>query len=122
MNALCSLWKEWLEYKHIGLKFNRPKRGYVYFFRLTKKHNIFKIGRTKTNPEKRMASVATQERTSLEIYNWMKIDHYEIIEKELHDAFNSSRLVREWFEVPLAEIDEAIRVYHLTDPTAEVCF
>ncbi|NVM20428.1 MAG: GIY-YIG nuclease family protein [Desulfobacterales bacterium] len=120
LNALCSLWKEWLEYKHIGLKFDRPKRGYVYFFRLPQKQNVFKIGRTRTDPEKRIASVATRERTNLEIHDWMRIDHYDIIEKELHDAFHSSRLMREWFEVPPAEIDEAIRVYCLTDSTAEV--
>jgi len=115
LNVLCSLWKEWLEYKHIGLKFNRPRRGYVYFFRLPQKQNVFKIGRTKTDPEKRLASVATRERTSLEIHDWMKIDHYDIIGKELHDALTSSRLMREWFEVSPSEIGEAIRVYCLTD-------
>ena len=120
LEALCGLWREWLEYKHIGLKFNQPKRGYIYFFRLPQKQNVFKIGRTLSEPKKRMASVSARERTDLEIHDWIRIDHYDIIEKELHNAFHSSRLMREWFEVSTNEIDEAIRIYCLTDSEAEV--
>lgn len=120
LDALCGLWKEWLGYKHIGLKYNRPKKGYVYFFRLPQKQNVFKIGRTSTKPEKRLISVAARERTDLEIYDWIKIDHYDIIEKELHNSFQVSRLMREWFEIPTGDLDEAIRIYCLTDSKAEV--
>ncbi len=120
LDALCGLWKEWLEYKHIGLKFNRPQRGYVYFVRLAQKKNVFKIGRTKTEPEKRMASVALRERTELEIHDWIMINHYDIIEKELHAAFQPSCLMREWFEISPDHIQEAINVYSLTDPKAKV--
>jgi hypothetical protein len=120
IEALSNLWKEWLEYKHIGLKYNRSKRGYVYFFRLPHRQNVFKIGRTTTAPEKRMASVATSEKTDLQIYDWIKINHYDIIEKELHAAFKPSCLMREWFELPTSEIDKAIHIYSQTDQSAEI--
>jgi hypothetical protein len=120
LESLSSLWKEWLEYKHIGIRFNRPKRGYVYFFRLPQKQDVFKIGRTTMEPGKRLVSVAAQERTDLEIHDWIRIDHYDIIEKEIHNAFSASRLMREWFEVSPGKVDEAIRIYSLTDSTSEV--
>lgn len=120
LDALCGLWKEWLEYKHIGLKFNQPRRGYIYFFRILKKQNVFKIGRTKTEPAKRMATVALSERTELQIHDWIMIDHYDIIEKELHSAFQSFRLIREWFEISPEQIHEAIHIYSLTDSKSKV--
>lgn len=120
LEAACRLWREWLEYKYIGLKYGRPKNGYVYFFHLPQKKDVFKIGRTRIHPEKRLAAVAAQERTDLKIYDWIKLDHYNIIEKELHSVFQPWRLMREWFEIHASEIDEAVRIYSLTDSAAEV--
>lgn len=117
---LCSLWKEWLQYKHIGLRFSRPKRGYVYFLRLENEDGIFKIGRTQQDPGKRAWDVARQERAKVVLHDWMLIDHYDIIEKELHTAFKNKQIMREWFRVDVNQIDEAIYAYSLTDSTCKV--
>ena len=67
-----------------------------------------------------MASVAASEKTELQIYDWVKINHYDIIEKELHKVFKTACLMREWFEIPESEIDDAIHSYSKTDSSAEI--
>jgi hypothetical protein len=69
VKTLSDTWREWLEYKHIGLKYGVPKRGYVYFFKLENEENIFKIGRTSTSPEERMLSVSIKERAKIVMFD-----------------------------------------------------
>lgn len=120
LQSLCQLWQEWLEYKHIGLKYEQIQRGYVYFFRLKKKTNIFKIGRTQKELENRLTSVANSEKAELELYDYILINHYNIIEKELHEAFKNNRIMREWFELSPFVLSDAILLYKFTDSSAQI--
>ena len=122
--ALVELWKEWICYKHIGLKFNAAPVGYIYFFNIPGK-NVFKIGRTALNPETRKLQVEAQEKVNLEIYNWIKIKNYDLIETELKNAFRKYQIQREWFQFEYVgdnfclEIDEAIECYSKTSEDYE---
>lgn len=115
-SSLVELWKEWICYKHIGLKFNEAPTGYIYFFRIPEK-KVFKIGRTTLHPQARKSQVETQEKVNLEIYNWMKTTNYDLIETELKSAFRKYQIQREWFQFEFVgnntciEIDEVINCY-----------
>ena len=120
VEALSELWKEWLGYKHIGLKYEKPKRGYVYVIKLENEDNIFKIGRTQKTPKERLLEVARKEKAKVVLHDWIQIDFYDIIEKELHVVFKKDQLMREWFKVDKKEIDKAIYIYSFTDETCIV--
>jgi hypothetical protein len=96
LQALIQLWKEFLEYKHIGLKFNKPERGYVYCFQI-RGVNTFKIGKTAKDPLRRKMQIEIAEKVELDVYNWIEIDNYSIIESELKKAFGNKHLQKEWF-------------------------
>jgi hypothetical protein len=125
LSSLISLWLEYLEYKHIGLKFNKPEIGFVYFFK-HKGKNAFKIGKTKKDPIIRKAQIEIAEKIDLYIYNWIKIKRYSIIESELKQAFKKFQIQKEWFQFKYynvknngeeycLEINEAIKLYSHTD-------
>ena len=72
--AVVDIWKEWLIYEHFGLKFGKPGKGYLYFFKL-KGENAFKIGKTKNEPILRKSQIEAKEKVKLYIYNWIYIDN-----------------------------------------------
>ncbi|HAV56582.1 MAG TPA: hypothetical protein DCX45_03470 [Acinetobacter junii] len=114
--ALIELWQEWLTYKHIGLKYDNESIGYLYFLRIPNKQ-VFKIGKTKLNPEIRKLQIESAEKIKVEIYNWIRIKNFDLIEMELKKYFKKYQIQREWFQFEFiagaycAEIDEAIEVY-----------
>jgi len=120
IEALCSLWREWITYKHIGLRYDEPAFGYVYFFNLIAKPSIYKVGRTSIPPYEYLRSVESREKAKFEIFSWMKIKNYDLIEKELHAAFQKNRMAREFFELSKEEIYAAISIYKLTDEHCEL--
>ena len=79
--ALIELWQEWLTYKHIGLKYDNESIGYLYFLRIPNKQ-VFKIGKTKLNPEIRKLQIESAEKIKVEIYNWIRIKNFDLIEME----------------------------------------
>ena len=123
--ALVDLWKEWIRYKHTGYNFSEPSNGYVYFFRVLNK-NLFKIGKTTLHPEIRKFQVEKAEKLNLEIYNWIKIDFFDLIETELKNAFRKMNYQREFYEFKYLtndlcfEIDEAIECYIRTSEKYEL--
>jgi hypothetical protein len=125
LDSLTSLWSEYLEYKHIGLKFNEPEIGFMYFLK-ARGENAFKIGKTKKDPIIRKSQIETTEKIDLYIYNWMKIKHYSIIESELKQSFKKYQIQKEWYQFEhygvtkdneefCLEIREAIKLYSHTD-------
>jgi len=128
--ALIELWKEWLVYNQIGLKFNEPEKGYVYFFKV-RGENAFKIGKTKKDPNFRKSQIEANEKIRLYIFNWMYINNYSIIESELKSSFKQFQIQREWYEFEFygmgknkveycLEIKIAIELYSKTDPTSKL--
>ena len=127
--ALVDLWKEWLQYQHIGLKYKKPEKGYVYFLKL-KGENAFKIGKTKKDPIIRKSQVEIKEKVDLYLFNWLYLDNYSIIESELKNAFKKFQIQKEWYQFKhygttkrgkeiCIEIEEAIDVYSNTDNTCK---
>jgi|GEM_PF-4519015 len=122
--VLVNLWYEWIRYKHIGLKFNDGPVGYVYFYKIPNS-KVFKIGRTFNHPEQRKYAVQQESKTELEIYNWMKLSNYDLIESELKLAFKKNQVQREWFQFEYVtskvciEIDDALDIYSMTDNNYE---
>ncbi len=125
IEALIILWQEYLEYKQIGLKFNEPEIGFVYFLKV-KGHNAYKIGKTKKDPLVRLAQIASNEKVELDIFNWLKIKHYSLIEFELKQTFRKYQIQREWYKFKYvgisingeefcSELSEAIHIYSHTD-------
>lgn len=124
-SALLKLWKEWLEYEHIGLKFNTGERGYVYFLKL-RGENLFKIGKTKKEPIIRKTQIEIKEKIQLYIYNWIYLENYSLVEAELKRAFKKYQIQKEWYKLEhygvakdkneyCLEIDESLEVYAKTD-------
>lgn len=124
-SALLELWNEWLEYEHIGLKFGKPERGYVYFLKL-KGENLFKIGKTKRDPMVRKTQIEVKEKINLYIYNWIYLNNYSLIESELKQAFKKYQVQKEWYKLEhygvtkdqnefSLEIEQALEVYAKTD-------
>lgn len=123
--SLVGLWKEWISYKHIGLKYNDGETGYVYFLN-PKGKNVFKIGKTKREPLVRKTQIEISEKIELNIFNWIKLENYSIIEAELKQAFKKYQIQKEWYQFDsygitkngreiCREIEEAIFFYSKTD-------
>ena len=130
IESLVLLWNEWLSYKHIGLKYNDGETGYVYFLK-SKSQNVFKIGKTKREPLIRKTQIEISEKIELNLFNWIKLKNYSLIESELKKAFKKFQIQKEWYKFEqyfvtkngkeiCREIEEAIFFYSKTDKHSKV--
>jgi hypothetical protein len=79
--------------------------SFVYFFKVGDKE-LFKIGKTKDNPEKRLKAVSTGSSYPLEIYKIIEHKDYSKLEVFLHRYFKDVRADNgEFFFIPLAKFD-----------------
>jgi hypothetical protein len=90
---------------------NSPKIGYVYFIYCpdlysTGKHCI-KIGYTK-NLNTRLQQLQTGNPYKLEFYKIYQSSNYKNIETELHHKYNNKRILNEWFNISLKDVDKEI--------------
>lgn len=90
--------------------------GIVYFFRAKNDENLFKIGFTKGNLEKRFKTVATSSPHKLEIFRYVETELYTKMEKYFHHLFDNKREENgEFFRIHPAElnseIDKAIEMF-----------
>ena len=80
----------------------------VYFFKVGDKE-LFKIGKTTGDPEKRLKAVSTGSAYPLEIYKLIEHEAHSKLEVFLHKHFKDDRADNgEFFFIPLSEIDNKI--------------
>ena len=87
--------------------------GIVYLFRANK-HDLFKIGFTDGDPERRLGEVQTGCPYRLSIYAYIdlngKIDA-QVVERAIHRELARCRMSGEWFAISLERANEVIRCY-----------
>lgn len=81
----------------------------VYFFKVGDKE-LFKIGKTTGDPEKRLKAVSTGSAYPLEIFKLIRHEAHSKLEVFLHKYFKNDRADNgEFFFIPLSEIDNRIK-------------
>jgi len=83
--------------------------GFIYFARAG---SVFKIGRS-TNPEKRIASLATGCPEPVRLYRKVQVQDMAAAEAFFHRHLKTKRSHGEWFKVSQCEIDSAISSWEL---------
>ena len=82
--------------------------GYVYCFRVGK-DDCFKVGRTKSAPERRLRSVSVGSSQKLTLHRKLETDDAPRLEKHPHWLLDSGRAPNgEFFNVSDADLDAAI--------------
>jgi FtsZ-binding cell division protein ZapB len=81
----------------------------VYFFKVGDKE-LFKIGKTTTDPEKRLKAVSTGSAYPLEIFKLIEHELHSKLEVFLHKFFKNDRAKNgEFFSIPLSEFDNKVK-------------
>jgi len=79
--------------------------GTIYFFKVGDKE-LFKIGKTSGDVDKRLKAVSTGSAYTLEVYKTFEHESYSKLERYIHDFFDDSRADNgEFFYIPLDELD-----------------
>ena len=82
--------------------------GTVYFFKVGDKE-LFKIGKTTGDPEKRLKAVSTGSAYPLEIFKLIEHEAHSKLEVFLHKYFKDDRAENgEFFFIPLSQIEDRI--------------
>lgn len=80
----------------------------VYFFKVGDKE-LFKIGKTTGDPEKRLKAVSTGSAYSLEIFKLIEHELHSKLEVFLHKFFKEDRAENgEFFFIPLSDFDNRV--------------
>lgn len=73
-------------------------KGIVYLI-CDSSNNMFKIGVTKGNIEKRIKKLQTGNSTELFLANFHESEYPYRVEKMLHSYFSPKKVLNEWFEL-----------------------
>ena len=73
-------------------------KGYVYLI-CDNANELYKIGVTKSNIEKRIKKLQTGNATELFLVNYHESNYPYRIESMLHNRFKSQNVLNEWFEL-----------------------
>lgn len=88
--------------------------GYVYLLQSYDEYHerIFKIGFTRSNPEKRIKQLQTGNSEKIELLFSYESEYFTKIEKTLHNLFSIYNKSGEWFKLdnPNIFIDECKRI------------
>lgn len=76
-----------------------PKSGFVYLISDLEQPNIYKIGVTTGQIEKRMSKLQTGNSSELNICRFFKTDYPFKIENMMHRKYFSKKVKNEWFEL-----------------------
>ena len=80
----------------------------VYFFKVGDKE-LFKIGKTTADPEKRLKAVSTGSAYPLEIFKLIEHEEHSKLEVFLHKFFKEDRAENgEFFFIPLSDFDNRV--------------
>jgi len=84
--------------------------GIVYFLRAENK-DLFKVGITRNDVDKRIGSIQTTCPYELHLYGSVESPAYQAIEREIHQEWKDRRRRGEWFTVGADDVNEMIRRY-----------
>lgn len=91
--------------------------GYVYFIYIPELYQKgmtqVKIGHTK-NLDKRLRQLQTGNPFKLSIYKTHKTINYKQIEHELHVKYKSKKVLNEWFQITLEDVDNEMEILNPT--------
>jgi hypothetical protein len=84
--------------------------GYVYLVEIIPNEGelFYKIGVTKNEVSKRIKQLQTGTPYQIKLVNSYKTDNYFYVEKILHRQYNHVKLVNEWFDLSLANVNNFI--------------
>lgn len=94
--------------------------GYVYILGDTTKANIYKIGVTRGNVEKRIKKLQTGN--SGEIFLCMKYwtKYPFFIERKLHSKFSENRIMNEWFILETEDVNQIKNIIKKEEELIEI--
>ena len=94
--------------------------GYVYILGDTTKANIYKIGVTRGNVEKRIKKLQTGN--SGEIFLCMKYwtKYPFFIERKLHSKFSENRIMNEWFILETEDVNQIKNIIRKEEELIEI--
>ena len=73
--------------------------GYIYLMCDSGHDNLFKIGMTRGNIEKRIKQLQTGNGSEIFMMNYFKTKYPFYVEKILHKKYNGNKKKGEWFEL-----------------------
>jgi hypothetical protein len=80
--------------------------GYVYIIQQKDVPDLFKIGKTKRDPKRRLKELQTGNPTELVIVYTIQSKNMHKLESSLHKKYEHSRVHGEWFRLPLSAVEE----------------
>lgn len=94
--------------------------GYVYVFGDFMKSNVYKIGVTRGDVEKRMKKLQTGNSGEIFLYMkyWTKYPFF--IERKLHSKFSENRIMNEWFMLDLEDINSIENIIKQEEELIEI--
>jgi hypothetical protein len=104
--------------------------GIVYFLRAEDK-DLFKVGITRNEIWRRIASIQTGCPYELQLYGRIDLPTFQSVERAIHEEWKDRRRRGEWFAVTPDEVNEMLtrhggqivpRVVHLTTDRAEYVY
>ena len=98
---------------------NKELKGYVYLIGDWGKENLYKIGVTKGTIERRIKMLQTGNSSELYIVNYYQTDHPFFTEKQLHLRFGSKKVLNEWFELDIEDVNNFVEYCKKIDELVE---
>lgn len=88
---------------------NEEDWGFVYVFR-TQYDDLYKIGFTNRNPEKRLKDMNGMNPHSTKIIIEAYVKYPKAVEKYLHERFKRFKAKKEWYRFLKIQVDEIKRI------------
>jgi hypothetical protein len=88
----------------------KKTKGFVYFIQ-KKNQDIFKIGMTYSDPEKRLKQLQISTPDELLLVQTIYCNHPRILENQLHIQFKEKHIRGEWFNLSEATIQDFVNSY-----------
>lgn len=76
----------------------------VYLIRDSSKDNVYKIGVTRGNLEKRIKKLQTGNSGEIHLVKSYETIYPFFIEKKLHKLFENKKVINEWFELTMDDV------------------
>ena len=80
------------------------KKGYVYLLGDFEKEGAYKIGVTRGTIERRIKKLQTGNSGEIYIVDYYQTEHPFFVEKWMHIAYGSKKILNEWFMLDLDDL------------------
>ena len=76
----------------------------IYLIESLGENNVYKIGYTKNNPEKRLLQLQSNNSNELRIVSTFKTEYGQLLERTLHRIFSGGSIRHEWFRLSTEDV------------------